>query len=106
MTRAELDGLITARRAKLQGAREGPKASPTASPAAAPVAHPTAPAPMPAPAPVITAADRERARIAANSAPRPLGGARDEPWRPYVGPDGVIAGGLGWGGVSWEDNRS
>src|SRR5260370_42591449 len=34
--------------------------------------------------PAITAADRERARIAANHAPRPLGPARDEPWRAYV----------------------
>jgi Helix-turn-helix domain of resolvase len=60
------------------------------------VRRPKAPAP-PAPinTPFITAADRERARIAANHAPRPLGPVRDEPWRAYVGPDGVIAGGYG-----------
>jgi len=49
--------------------------------------------------PAITAADRERARIAANHAPRPLGPARDEPWRAYVGIDGVIGRGDAWGAI-------
>jgi hypothetical protein len=48
------------------------------------------------PAPVLTAADRERVRVAANWAPRPLGTwSRDEPWAQYVGVDGVIRNGFG-----------
>ena len=48
--------------------------------------------PAPTDAPVITAGDRERARIAANWARRPLGSwSREEAWGPYVGPDGFIS---------------
>ena len=105
---------IVARRATLQRLRSaGGKAMPTASPATAgatTTVAPTrvAPAPPGRTAPVMPALDggeRERARIAANHAPRPLGPARDEPWRPFVGPDGIIANGFGWGGVSWECRR-
>ncbi len=92
---------------RLRGMAGTSPASPTASPATTRVA-PAAPAPRPAPAHHGVGGrpgDREAARIAANRAPRPLGPARDEPWRPFVGPDGIIANGFGWGGVSWECRR-
>jgi hypothetical protein len=78
MTRAELDAVIAARRAKLVQARKGPKASPPASPAAAPrpAAAPPAPARKPAPNP----------RPPSHYLKGP-----PEPYESFVGPGGEIS---------------
>jgi hypothetical protein len=100
MTTATLDDAVAAARATLDAIRGKPVA---ALPQAADAA-PSVRAPPPPSGPDLLpshAARREAARLEANNLARPLGEARDEPWRAYVQADGFISPSVGLGGTYW-----
>jgi hypothetical protein len=85
----EIDAAIAEAREAFRRLRGSGAPSPIAAPGAPVSATVGVPAP-PAPAPVPT-------HWLANPA--------DHDWKQHCGIDGVIAGGLNWGGISWENNR-